>query len=317
VALDALGLAEGHPAWSIVVDDIRSAAAALHAAGVAHGAITGSTIWIDTRGQAWLLGTGLGAGSVETDTTQIRGLTGPTTPELSSVLVRDPAVRDALVQRVGILLSAVETIDEPDDITHSRSGFELQPFDEVAADLGPDRGVGLFDDLRGETSWAEHTEPAEPTGPITDAARAVHRQLDVLVRLADAPPPDLSADAIARIPDDAGPLFRRALSLAQPAALLLPEVAHPPPLPGRPALGVLEEVTAALAPPAGFAAAGETTLPRTRPGIQASPLEVRRSETAPDSVPLARARVVLAVGIALVLLGALLIGAGVLSQAGD
>ncbi len=303
VILAALGLETDHVGWQTVVADLRSATAALHAAGMAHGAIAGGTIWIDLQGRAWLLGTGLGPGSPETDSTELQALAPLPVATLPS-LHPDPAGRSSLVHRVQVLLQATEAADEPDDITHSRTHTGNEAFDEVAATLGPERGGGLFDDLRGETSWAEYTEPAEPTGPIADAARAVHRQLDVLVRLADDPPPALSPDALSKVPDEARALFRRTLALAQPANLLLPDVATPPRLPHQPTLGVLEEVTAALEVPAGRRLEGETTLPRPNPAAPAAP-------EATDPA-LLRARLVLFLGLALVALSALLLLANLL-----
>lgn len=305
VTLAALGLEAGHPGWARVAADLRSATAALHGAGMAHGAIAGETVWVDLRGQVWLLGSGLGPGDRKTDASELQALA-PLAAETVPSLAPDAAGRAALAQRVKVLLAATEAVDEPDDITHSRTQTGTGAFDEVASALGPERGGGLFDDLRGETSWAEHTEPAEPTGPITDAARAVHRQLDVLVRLADDPPPDLSPDALARITPDAKALFQRALALAQPADLLLPEVATPSRLPHQPALGVLEEVTAALEAPKTGNAGGETTQPRSSPTVQ------RATAPQPPSAALLRARFVLVLGVAMVALGALLLAATLL-----
>lgn len=286
ITLHSLDLGPDDPGWARLYADVASALTALHDAGLTHGSISAHTVWVDTLGRGWLVGAAMTPGTPAHDRGQLDALFGP--PDAPS---DDPDARADLARRVRMRWSETPE-DAPDDITHTRPDTLDVPFDELPAPNVAERGKGLFDDPHEETNWAEHTEPAEPTGPITDAARAVHRQLDVLVRLADDPTPSLSDEAFDRIPADAATVFQHALTLAPPASLLLPEVARPPSLPGKREVGVLEEVTAALTPPA----------------LVAPPLPLHTEEPAPPPTDaMARARLVLGLGVLLVLAGAALL----------
>ena len=244
--LEALDLSSDHPGWADALAGAAAALAALHDAGVAHGDLGPSRIWVTTGGALQVVGAGLEPGSVAADRAALAALA-PQGPAPSETLPRD-AWRDlARRARRAVRSSDPDALEEPTESVLAW-GMEHTPvhpapegrLDEVGATLGPDDGRGLLDDPGESTGWSDHTMPGEPTGIVTAAGQQAHRRMAALVRLADGEPPGIDPGALARIEGRPLPgladVLSRSPRLVPPLPALSPRPGPPaPPLAAAPA----------------------------------------------------------------------------------
>lgn len=203
--LDTLDLALDHPGWADAVAGAAAALGALHEAGIAHGALDPSRIWVTTGGALQVVGAGLTAGSFGADRAALAALA-PAGAAPGETLPRDAWRELARRARRALRAADPDALDEPTESVLAW-GFERTPalssgqgrLDEVGATLGPDPGRGLLDDPGEPTGWSDHTLPGEPTGVVTAAGQHAHRRMAALVRLADSGPPAIDPAALARI----------------------------------------------------------------------------------------------------------------------